>query len=116
MNKSAENTLTKIDGGAIGSAKPAKNTDQNRAQPANDAPEKSSDSTPQTKLSAFIEKLSIIGSYNLNDLKVYTFSTGKPDSYLTSTDIAGMGFAIKPMTDCMVELSFNDNKTLVRCQ
>lgn len=96
--------------------KPAKNTDQNRAQPSNDAPEKSSDSTPQTKLSAFIEKLSIIGSYNLNDLKVYTFSTGKPDSYLTSTDIAGMGFAIKPMTDCMVELSFNDNKTLVRCQ
>lgn len=71
--------------------------------------------TPENKLAIFIAKLRIIGTLNINENRAYTFSTGEPDRYLTSTDVAGMGFAIKPMSDCMAEISINDTKTLVRC-
>lgn len=71
--------------------------------------------TPEQKVSSFLANLKIIGSYNLNDLKLYTFSTGDSGAYLTSNDVRGMGFAIKPMSDCMAEITFDNSKTLVRC-
>lgn len=79
------------------------------SQPSNTEP------TPESKISAFVAKLRIIGTASFNDAKIYTFSTGEKDKYLTSTDIAGMGFAVKPLSDCMVELSLDTNKSLVRC-
>jgi hypothetical protein len=100
---------------ALPVVKPEEKTKQDSASPVNNAPEKSTDSTPDTKISAFVNKLKIIGSYTINDLKLYNFSAGEPDRYLSSADITGMGFAIKPMSDCMVELSINNTSSLVRC-
>lgn len=71
--------------------------------------------TPQTRLSSVLATLKIIGTATYNDAKVYTFSTGDKDKYLTSVDISGMGIAVKPLTDCMVELSIDGSKSLVRC-
>ncbi|RYY72946.1 MAG: assembly protein [Gammaproteobacteria bacterium] len=71
--------------------------------------------TQETKITAFVNQLKIIGSYQLDNLKLYTFATGEPDRYLTSRDISSMGLAVRPITDCMVEVTFNDTKSLVRC-
>ena len=77
------------------------------------------ESAPQevgkNKLSEFIDKLRITGSAQFNNLRVYTFSTDQKDLYLSSADIAGMGFAINPVSDCLAELSINETKAMVRC-
>lgn len=43
-------------------------------------------------------------------LRYMYLNVSTADSYLAITDIAGMGFAVKPVMDAMVELSFKDNK------
>jgi len=78
-------------------------------------PDLQTDQTPESRLSAFVGKLRIIGTFNINDIKAYTFSTGEPDKYLTSADINGMGFAIRPLSDCMAEVTIDNSKSLVRC-
>lgn len=100
---------------------------KNNSNPANDpatktsapastnAPEKDKLPTPEGKLAAFIAKLRIIGTFNVNENKAYTFSTGEPDKYLTSSDVSGMGFAIKPLSDCMAEISIDGQTNLIRC-
>jgi hypothetical protein len=79
------------------------------------APNLFTDQTTQSKLASFIARLRIIGTFNINDIRAYTFTTGDPDSYLTSTDVAGMGFAIKPLSDCMVEITIDGESNLIRC-
>lgn len=76
---------------------------------------KDSLSTQQTKAVTILEKLKIIGTFNINEIKIYTFSFGEPDKYVTSKDIASMGFAIKPISDCMAELTIDGRASVVRC-
>lgn len=71
--------------------------------------------TPESKVASFLARLRIIGTYSINDLRLYTFSTDQPDKYLTSTDVSGMGIVIKPLTDCMAELTIDGKSSLVRC-
>lgn len=94
---------------------PVKPVPQNSTEPVKDAPAKNAAPDTQTRLSAFLSNVRILSSYNINDLRLYTFSSGEPNKYLTSSELSGMGFAIKPLSDCMAELTYNETKTLVRC-
>lgn len=64
---------------------------------------------------SFVDRLRIIGFFTLNEVKNYTFSTGEPDRYLTSLDVSGMGVEIKPLSDCMAQMTYNGKTSLVRC-
>jgi hypothetical protein len=94
-------------------------TPTNGAKPVKPASEGNTEKTPeekpQSKIAQFIDRLKIIGTYSFNDLRLYTFSTGEPDHYFTSSDIVGMGIAIKPLSDCMAEVTIESTTTLVRC-
>lgn len=79
------------------------------------APEKEKLPTASEKIASFIAKLRIIGTFNINESTRYTFSAGEQDKYFTSSDIAGMGFAIKPLSDCMAELTIDGQASVVRC-
>ena len=100
-----------------------KRASQEQAAPAKNSGSGQSSSAPaekvaqpaQSKVAVFIDKLRIIGSGNFNDSKFYTFATGDKDRYLTSDDIAGMGFSVKPLSDCMAEVSIENTTALVRC-
>lgn len=95
-------------------AQPVKE-DQKSASPEKAAPEKSTEPPKASRVLAFINQLKIIGSFNINDSKQYTFTSADGDKYFTLTDLKGMGFAVNPISDCMVELAIDDTKSLVRC-
>jgi hypothetical protein len=93
-------------------------TSDPKVKDAKQSPEKSPEVDKQStgdKVSLFLAKLKIIGNYSVNAEKTYTFSTGEPDKYLTSVDIRSMGFQLKPLSDCLVEVSLGDSQSLVRC-
>jgi hypothetical protein len=87
---------------------------QQQKKPAEVAPAQEQKSKDEESKS-FVDRLRIIGFFTLNEVKNYTFSTGEPDRYLTSLDVSGMGVEIKPLSDCMVEMTFNGKTSLVRC-
>lgn len=69
--------------------------------------------TAKERLNLVLDNLRITGNIRENGVYNYFFESG--DVKLSSRDLISMGFAVRPIADCAVNISQDDVKTIVRC-